>query len=43
MAEGSKQLSMDLCNTKADTQADISHRHHTRNLQPFRIMHEVKL
>ncbi len=35
MAEGSKQLSVDLCNIKADTEADISHRHQTRNLQPF--------
>jgi len=43
MAEGSKQLLVDLCNIKADTQADISHKHQTRDLQPFDFMLRVKL
>ncbi len=43
MAEGSKQLSVDLCNMKADTHADISHKHQTRDLQPFDSVLRVRL
>ncbi len=43
MAATSKQLIVNLCKMKADMEADISHRHQTKNLQPFDLMLSVKL
>ncbi len=42
MAEGGKQVSVDLCNIKANTKADFSHTHQTRNLH-FDLTLSVKL